>query len=314
MESSETQDFVNALAVAPASASDPQTAVWFAARLTGLYRSLDGGQSWQGAYGGLAVEGPVATTAVVVSPDFASDRSVCAGVKGAILRSSDGGESWQVAGLGSPPPMVSSLVISPHFVEDGTLLAGTLEDGIFRSADRGRRWEPWNFGLLDLHVLALAISPAFARDECLFAGVETGIFRSTNGGRAWREVGFPIDCAPVISLAMSPNFAHDGVLFGGTEEHGLYRSDDRGRTWTRLGADAIHQAVNAILLSPRFPATPDALVLHGGELLVSRDGGQSWGAWEGDLPGEAAITAVLAPQGLERGARLILGLENGEVW
>jgi len=88
-------------------------------------------------------------------------------------------------------PLVSSLVISPNYTHDGTLLAGTMEDGVFRSADRGSHWVAWNFGLLDLNVLYVAISPHFACDEILFAGTETGIFRSTNVGRAWREMDFP---------------------------------------------------------------------------------------------------------------------------
>ncbi len=282
--------------------------VCFAARASGLYRSLDGGHTWQPAYGSLSLNEPLPTIAVAVSPDFAADRTVIAGVSGGVLYSTDGGETWQAVTLGSPPPVVSSLVISPNFVEDGIVLAGTMEDGVFRSADRGRRWAAWNFGLLDLNVLCLAISPDFATDETLFAGVDTGIFRSTNGGRAWREVELPFGYDPVISLKLSPRYTQDGMLFAGTESQGLWCSADRGVTWTRLGADVFAGPVNAIVLAPDFESSAALLVMAGDTLHVSRDGGNSWDKNLLTIPG---MTAVAAPQGLD--APLLIGLENGTV-
>jgi len=309
-EENRIEDVTYALATSPNFARD---GICFAARGSGLYRSHDGGEAWQFAYDGLNLEAPLATMAVVVSPYFESDGSVFAGVPGGVLRSYDGGTTWHVTTLPSPPPVVSALVISPDYARDGTLLAGTLEDGVFRSADRGRRWTAWNFGLLDLDVFCVAISPDFGRDETLFVGTETGIFRSTNGGRAWREVNFPIDLAPVISLALSPGYADDGVLFAGTESHGLFGSDDRGRTWSRLAEAAITGAVNAIVLSPQFPARPDLLVMLSDALLVSRDGGGTWSDWKPGLALEEGMASVAAPQGLDPDAPLLIGLAEGGV-
>lgn len=305
-----TPDVVYSLATSPDFERD---GVCFAARASGLFRSEDGGLTWQAAYASLELETPLITAAVAVSPNFEADRSVFAGVPGGILRSVDGGQSWYIARLPSPPPFVSSLVVSPNFARDGILLAGTLEDGVFRSADRGHHWSAWNFGLLDLNTLALAISPNFANDETLFVGTDSGIFRSTNGGRAWREVNFSPEFAPVLSLVLSPNYGHDGVLFAGTESCGLFYSDDRGHTWTRLGEGVVTDAVNAIVLSPQFPAKPDVLVLLGETLLVSRDDGQSWSDWKSGLSIEQGLASVAAPQGLDPGAPLLVGLVEGGV-
>lgn len=309
-EETRIQNLVFSLAASPNFAQD---GICFAARQSGLYRSDDGGITWRTTYDSLDLEAPLATMAVVVSPGFVSDRSVFAGVQGGILRSMDGGKNWNVAVLPSPPPLISTLVVSPNFAHEGTLFAGTLEDGVFRSADRGSRWAAWNFGLLDLGVFSMAISPDFANDETLFVGTETGIFRSTNGGRAWREVNFPAEFAPVLSLALSPGYADDGVLFAGTESYGLFYSDDRGRTWTRLGEDLIADAVNGIVLSPEFPTQPDVLVMLSTALLVSRDGGQSWSDWKAGLSFEHGLASVAAPQGLDPGAPLLVGLVGGDV-
>jgi photosystem II stability/assembly factor-like uncharacterized protein len=306
----QTQDIVYSLAVSPGFAQD---GVCFAARPSGLYRSEDGGLTWQAAYASLQLEAPLTTPVVAMSPNFEVNRSVFAGVPGGVLRSMDGGQNWYIASFPPPPPFVSALVVSPNFAQDGTLLAGTLEDGVLRSGDRGEHWAAWNFGLLDLNVLCLAISPDFADDETLFAGTESGIFRSTNGGRAWREVDFSIEFAPVLSLALSPGFATDGLLLAGTESYGLFCSRDRGSTWERLGEGTVTGAVNSILLAPQFPAKPDVLVLLEDALLVSRDGGRSWSDWKPNLSLQRGISCVAAPYGLDPGVPLLMGQIEGGV-
>jgi len=316
------EDFVYSLATSPSFVQD---GICFAARRSGLYQSSDGGLTWRFAYESLQPDpaAPLTTTAVAISPDFETDSSVFAGVAGGILRSVDGGKTWNAALLGSPPPLVSALAISPSFAHDGTLFAATMEDGVFRSADRGGRWVAWNFGLLDLNILCLAISPDFATDETLFVGTESGMFRSTNGGRAWREVDFPTEFAPVLSIALSPGHAfgrdsddpegNSAALFAGTENFGLFYSENAGCTWEHLDQDRAADTVNAIILSPEFPAKPDVLAMLSDALIVSRDGGRSWSDWQADLPVERGLASVAAPQGLDPGASLLVGLVDGKV-
>ena len=72
------QDLVYSLATSPNFALD---GICFAARQSGLYRSEDGGITWRSTYDSLDLEAPLATTAVVVSSNFGSDRSVFAGAQ-----------------------------------------------------------------------------------------------------------------------------------------------------------------------------------------------------------------------------------------
>jgi len=300
---------VYAIAVSPNYARDGGC---FAACDSGLYRSEDGGRTWQFAYSDFTGDTPPSTTAVAISPDFTTSPYVFAGGHGGILRSADGGRTWSLAILPSPPPLVSTLAVSPQFIQDGTVFAGTLEDGVFRSNDRGGHWVAWNFGLLDLSIFALAVSPNFAPDDTLFVGTEIGIFVSANGGRAWREVDFPIDHAPVLSLALSPGYAEDGIMYAGTETHGLLRSDDRGHSWRSVGEGQLSGSVNAITLAPAFPQRLEILIQLDGTVLVSHDGGTSWSE-RVTLPAQQRVAAVAAPHGFCRDAPLLVGLVEGGV-
>ncbi len=273
-------DTVYALAASPGG-------VCFAACGSGLYRSLDGGLSWEL----LRISQEQLTTAVAVSPDFASDRSVFAAVKGGILRSSDGGDTWFTAAFPAPPPVFSSLVASPEFERDGVLLAGTLEDGVFSSEDRGVHWQPWNFGLFDLHVLCLALSPNWGADETILAGADTGLYRSGNGGRAWRVADFPAELAPVLCLAVFGAGARGGMmLLAGTEDNGLLASQDEGRNWRRLAADSIDSAVNQLQVVEGAAGRGALFALVDGTVLRSLDGGRNW---EIALRADGAASAML---------------------
>jgi photosystem II stability/assembly factor-like uncharacterized protein len=304
-DEAQIEDITYALAASPTFAQD---GTCFAGRTSGLYRSDDGGNTWQNAYGSMSLQAPLMTLSVALSPTFERDTTVFAGVAGGILRSYDGGKSWLVTELASPPPIVASIVVSPNYADDSTLLAGTVQDGVFRSGDRGSRWTAWNFGLLDLNVYGIAISPSFAQDETLFVATESGVYRSTNGGRAWQETTFSVDYSPVLSLALSPAYASDHTMFVGTESSGLFRTDDEGQHWEGVGGDALDGAINAIILSPDFPARPEILVMLDDTLLISRDAGTSWSEWPALK--KSSITAVSAPQGLRPGAPLLVGLAN----
>ena len=286
---------------------------FFAARNSGLYRSDDCGGTWQMAFQSLALSGSLPALTVAISPDFERDPRIFAGLSGGILRSWNGGQSWESIPLPSPPPIISALELSPNFEQDGIIFAATLEDGVLFSADRGHRFGAWNFGLLDLNILCLAISPDFARDETVFVGTQSGVFRSTNGGRAWREIDLPVGYEAVLSLALSPDFARDGILFAGAETQGLLLSTDAGESWQRLGEDVFTEAINAIHLAPSFSAQPEILALHADALLHSTDRGESWTPWRENKLADQEVTAILAPQGFDAAAFVLVGLADGKV-
>lgn len=313
MTSAPPSEASQAIVYSLAAAFGDARSACFAARSSGLNRSDDGAASWHNAFDSLGVGAPLPATSVALSPHFARDGTVFVGVPGGIMRSLDGGVTWSSALLPAPPPFVTALAVSPNFASDASAFAATLEDGVFVTGDGGASWAAWNIGLIDSSVLCVAPSPAFARDTTLFVGSESGLCFSKNGGRFWRETARAGDYAPVLCLELSPAFAHDDTIVVGTAEHGLRFSHDCGQSWQPAGGEAASGAISAVLLSPLFPATPHLLVLRDDDLLVSRDGGQSWAACAPPSRGAAAITAVAAPLGLDQGAPLLVGFDDGRV-
>jgi len=279
----------------------------FSGRNSGLYKSQDGGHTWEYALQSLNLTGPLPVSAVAVSPVFDHDGLVLAGAPGGLLHSTDAGQNWKALVFPNPPPTISSLVFSPDFEKDETVFAGSMEDGVFVSHDGGERWVAWNFGLLDLNILGLATSPAYAEDETIFAAVETGIFRSTNGGRAWREVELPFGYEAVLSLALSPAYASDRTLFAGTENHGLWVTHDAGETWQRLGEDLIEDPVNSlqVVAGTIFAFTSSAIWNY-------TDQGKTWTNLMPEAQPDFEITAALAVEGAS-GLAVIAGRMDGTI-
>ena len=267
----------------------------------------------------------------MVSPGFATDRTVFAGTEGqGVLRSSDGGTTWQTANAGLPDLCINALALSPDFARDrlvmaGTgggvvlsadagaswrvvaeertvlsvalagprvLLAGLAREGVIRSADVGTSWEPANEGLYAGSLVGLALSPAFESDNTLFAwGPSEELVQSTDGGKSWAPVSTGLGQVDVASLAISPAFAEDGSAFVATSD-GMFVSDDRGATWRTLGLEG-HQLV-LLALSPAFPTDGVMVAASTGSLHLSTDRGTSWTEMEAPVGGEYLVAMAMA--------------------
>jgi photosystem II stability/assembly factor-like uncharacterized protein len=185
---------IASLVMSPDYAEDQTVYAWF--QYQGLYRTIDGGRSWEQA----TEEEDWYVQTMALSPDFAVDQTLFIGAMyGNLHRSDDGGFTWQALGGGLPPGTVwvRDLALSPEFASDGTLFAG-LNQGISKSTDGGYSWQAVNTGLPHrpdgelAAVLALAISPGYTADVhrradgSLFAALfEHGVYKSTDGGANW---------------------------------------------------------------------------------------------------------------------------------
>ena len=209
---------------------------------SGIYRSLDGGTTWDEANTGIT-SANVRSIVMLNDKLFASNFNM-------IYRSLDFGNSWQR--LNSPIPYGQG-VMSLH-ASGPNLLAGTLSEGTFVSSDEGVTWSPVN----------LAGATSFAQHGTdVYASSFSGIFVSKDFGLTWSFFS-NVPFANVITVLGNDLFAatsklHRITLTNGNQTPveftspqnitsfasinnqlfcgsnvGVFVSNDRGETWITL--------------------------------------------------------------------------------
>jgi photosystem II stability/assembly factor-like uncharacterized protein len=226
--------FIQAVVLAP---MDDQVVALAASRMGWLYRSMDGGVTWDTIS---ATRDMGVITRLVASPSFASDGVIFACTEeDGIFKSIDRGRTWRAGSFGLLNLSVVSLCFSPNFGEDEVVFAGTDSGGLFRSRNAGRAWRESGEGLPNSAVQCVAVSPNFVEDGTVFAGTEEmGLYCSVDGGRNWNPVvdlaadepGALSGEACINSLYLMPDWATGGAMIAATDG-GIIVSTDAGASW-----------------------------------------------------------------------------------
>ncbi len=182
----------------------------------GMYRSLDGGETWENIDQGFADRVHVSEIRI----DPTNPRTVYHSTRGEM--------------------MTFDVPYGPG-------------QGIYKSTNRGEEWFPVNNGLTNLSVHSMVINP---RDpDILYASTEAdwelggneGVFKSTNGGESWfpvnnglppSEEGFFLNLHTLVIDSSNPDVLYVGRLNRVLDEHNpsgnVYRTTDGGENWSRF--------------------------------------------------------------------------------
>lgn len=289
----------------------------------GLYRSEDGGQTWQ-----VVGSGPGAAIAsLTIDPDhsqilYAGTAGGPVGVTNNIWRSEDGGQSWRNFSLPLPAsparlvPAVTAMAVDPTQPE--RLYVGTAGQGVYRF-DLGRVGYELVGGLTlaTAHVKELVVS----NDGRLYALTNEGLY--VTSGDSWRR----LDTVPEtpISLAVAPG--NPQTLYAGGPSMGAYRSDDGGQSWMSISAGlgltpGAALRVTALAVDKESDRHLLAATAYGlgsqlapGSLYESYDGGNNWrkvadlDSLVHELTLDQRITHAATATGLKRYGE---GVEAGE--
>ena len=135
---------------------------------SGLWKSVDGGQSFTLASRGLFT--PPARMpsipAVAIDPVNTSILYAAAALK--VFKSTNAGADWAPSGMAGFE--VTALAIDP--TNSSVIYAGTIRDGVFKSTNAGATWTAVNRGLFNLRVNTLTFP--FGSSSVLYAGTNSG--------------------------------------------------------------------------------------------------------------------------------------------
>lgn len=267
----------------------------------GIYKSTDGGETWEKKDNGISEWQEITFRGFGV--DVNHPNVVFAGAeittglrgyefdkaRGKIYRTKDGGENWACVWEGDSlvrfvivDPMDSDIVYASTGIFDREAY-NNIGLGVLKSEDGGISWKQMNNGLTNLFVGYLEMDSVDPR--ILFAATgmnqqekygytQGGIFKTQDGGHTWRHVlPFP---HVLNAVAVSPQ---NHLIVYAAGDGCFFRSEDGGETWTNLGnwgppgiwpGQPIGLAV-----SPTNPYLVFANNYNGGN-FKSEDGGVTW--------------------------------------
>lgn len=268
---------INALCVSPNFAADHTL---FVATPEGVFRSQNGGISWESSTFGLL---DLDILCLACAPNFAESELLWAGsALGGLYRSRNGARSWRDAGVGLPDMAMQSLVVSPTYALDQTLYVGTESEGLYRSTDGGATWHALSSDLAGQAINALTIS---ADGQTCFAGTGAGVYSSTDGGQQWSLTVGGAFAALVLAMAA------DGTTVAGAYHEGLLMWSPTERQW-QPALDGLTAHVPPMVLYDE-PQTFTMLDMDGA-LVQSTDEGRTWHLLNGDLGDEAVLAVAQA--------------------
>ena len=255
------------------SPTDPDT-VYAGVEDAALFRSTDGGESWQELSG---------------------------------LRRHTTGPAWQPGASGLCLHTVLLDAQNP-----GRIFVAISAAGAFRSDDAGETWKPINKGLMSGHipdpdaevghcVHRLAMHPD--RPNVLFMQKHWDVMRSGDAGESWVEISgdLPSDFGFVVDVhAHEPDTVYVIPIKSDTEHYPpegklrVYRSRSGGHTWEALteGLPQENCYVNVLRDGLAVDTLEPCGVYFGttgGQVYASSDSGDRWTAIVRDLPAVMSV-------------------------
>ncbi len=265
---------------------------------SGLWRSLDGGQSWEAGGAGLSGVENLQADRFLFSPDFADDETIyfffkdfSSSAPAQLFRSTDAGQSWQPwvdPVSDGDDSAAGNNFTAVSWTSDGDFIFGDANTQLTRLSPSALRWQDSTGIATRFPLHDLAASPGYDADQTVFAlSSEYGLFKSTNGGRSWQLTGFPARTYRVSSpssyrLAISPAYEQDQTLYVSTGRS-LHRSTDSGESWQQLQLmdgkapeQTLSFPVQRVALAPDFGRSETMLASAGGLVYRSTNGGDTW--------------------------------------
>lgn len=274
----------------------------------GLWRSKNGGQSWESLFDNEKVSSVGALALDPHNPDViwlgtgeGNPRNSLTSGYG-LYRSIDGGRNWELMGL-EETRNIHRIIVHPH--DPKTIYVGAIgtpwgdseHRGVYKSTDGGQSWMKILYidektGAADMVMdpknpekLIVAMWE-HRRQPWIFksGGSSSGLYVTYNGGQDWSERtdknGLPKGDLGRLGIAIAPS--KPDRIYALVEHKGdnaLYRSDDAGQNWKKVSED--NQIGNRPFYYSELyvdPKNENRIFSLWSGLSMSEDAGKTWKA------------------------------------
>ena len=239
----------------------------------GIYRSKDGGNSWEN----MGLRQSEHISKIIVHPDNSNVVWVAAqgplwkkGGERGVYKTNNGGKTWKQVLGNSEWTGATDIMIDPRNPQIlyaatwdrhrtvAALMGGGPGSGIHKSTDGGETWEELTNGLpkSNMGKIGLAISPQ--QPDVVYAAIELdrttgGVFRSADQGASWKKM------SDAVSGATGPHYYQE--LYASPHKFDrLYlmnvrvlTSEDGGKTFVQLKEEKKHSDNHAIVFKKDDP-------------------------------------------------------------
>ncbi|HET7274673.1 MAG TPA: hypothetical protein VFI91_05810 [Longimicrobiaceae bacterium] len=286
---------------------------YFGATGGGLWKTTDGGTTWNPVTDGQITSSSVGAIGVCqANPDIVYIGTGEVQLRGNILpgdglyKSTDAGETWEHIGLREArnfgrvrvDPNDCNRVYAAAFGHYG---APNPERGVYRSLDGGDTWEKVLFrdertGAVDIsidqtnpNVIYAALWEAWRKPWGMSSGGPgSGLFKSTDGGTTWTELsdnpGLPDGILGKIGVSVSAADPNRVYAIIEADSGGVFRSDDAGLTWTKTNTERdLRQRAFYYTRIYADPQEVDRVYVLNVDFFRSDDGGETFDT-EIDVP------------------------------
>lgn len=224
-----------------------------------LQVTRDAGKHWQAVT-------PAPTDLALLGVDIAAGNALAVGQMGLILRRTDQG-AWTKVESGT-----TERLMTVQMNDAGVAVAVGAFGTVLMSGDAGQNWHSiaptsWaEYGVemgIEPHLYDTVLD---AKGVITIAGEFGLIMRSSDAGASWQQLY--LGKASIFGLQLRD----DGIGYAVGQKGLVLRSADHGATWTKLDA-----GTQALLLGVYATANSKVLITGMHTMLLSRDGGDSWG-------------------------------------
>lgn len=285
--------------VSPLYTSD-QT-VFLTSEGQGVYRTVDGGLSWEKFNSGLGNLNLHASAAAL--DDLGEVTFFVSATNGGLYRLSPGASAWTQLLDGATIAM--AFAVSPDFALDQTLLVGDQNGALLLSTDAGATFSQLPLSLGTGLASQIRFAPDYAASGEVFIGTTAGLFVSSDYlGSLSSLANFPE--LWISALALSPDYRVDGTLFFTTPTYGVFKSVDRGASWelNETGVGLVAQSdfhFYDLKMSSDYSSDGTIFLASFEGMFRSTDFGSSWVELETRPPSlimSVAMSSAFAQDGL----------------